>query len=90
MSSYNNDEIVSSGVPSSNNQNASDYGVSPMTTLSVNLGSTLRIRRTLSFHSAEISPKKYNVPGECIKKHIFKLGFIAFKDKSTTRRKLVF
>lgn len=74
MSSCNDEEIVSPHVQSSNNQTAPDYGISPMTTLSVNLGSALHIRRTLSFHSAEVSPKKYDVPGKFIGKHIFQLS----------------
>lgn len=67
MSSFDKDELMSPNIPSSSNSQRSEYGISPMTTLSVNLGTALHIRRTLSFHGADVSPKKTSdIPGKFI------------------------
>ncbi len=44
----------------------SEYGISPMTNLSMNLGTNLLIRRNLTFHSNDSTPQK---DADCGKLH---------------------
>lgn len=62
--SGNDEELLSPNTFSCSDSSLSEYGFSPVSTLSVNLGTNLHIRRNLVFSSNENTPLKIETAGE--------------------------
>lgn len=65
MSNQNEDTQSPSMIPTSS-AFINEYGVSPMSNLSVNLGANLHIRRNLTFNSNDSTPQKGTESGKFI------------------------
>ena len=77
MSNHNEETQSPSTLPSSGSF-VQEYGISPMSNLSVNLGANLHIRRNLTFNSNDSTPQKGADSGECLLFHL-KLIITRFK-----------
>lgn len=62
--SHQDEDVQSPIMIPSSSSFMNEYGESPMSTLSVNLGANLHIRRNLTFHSNDSTPQKDTDSGE--------------------------